>query len=50
MDNYKGIAYLQTKLALKRTRVLLRYRYYEMKNTNVDAGNIIPTECKENSE
>ena len=47
MDNYKGIAYLQTKLALKRTRVLLRYRYYEMKNTNVDAGNIIPTELKD---
>ena len=47
MDNYKGIAYLQTKLALKRNRVLLRYRYYEMKNTNVDAGNIIPTELKD---
>lgn len=47
MDNYKGIGYLQTKLALKRDRVLLRYRYYEMKNTNVDAGNIIPTELKD---
>ena len=32
MAEYKGIAYLRRKLALKQTRVLLRYEYYEMKN------------------
>ena len=46
MDNYKGIEYLRSKLALKRNRVLLRYEYYEMKNDRVDAGNIIPPELK----
>lgn len=29
---YKGIEYLRRKMAQKSTRVLLRYRYYEMKN------------------
>lgn len=32
MTSYKGIAYLRNKLALKRTRVLTRYKFYEMKN------------------
>lgn len=32
MSGYKGIEYLRRKLALKRTRVLTRYEYYEMKN------------------
>ena len=47
MDNYKGIEYLRSKLALKRNRVLLRYIYYEMKNNRVDAGNVIPAQLKE---
>ena len=47
MDNYKGIEYLRSKLALKRNRVLLRYVYYEMKNNRPDAGNIIPANLKE---
>ena len=47
MENYKGIEYLRAKLGIKRDRVLLRYRYYEMKNTNVDAGVIIPSDLKE---
>lgn len=34
----KGIAYLQKKLEQKRKRVLLRYRYYEQKQTAQDLG------------
>lgn len=32
MENYKGIEYLRKKLVMKRSRVLTRYKYYEMKN------------------
>ena len=32
MGEYKGMAYLRNKLASKRTRILRRYDYYEMKN------------------
>lgn len=32
MSEFKGIEYLRRKLAQKRTRVLMRYDYYEMKN------------------
>ena len=39
---YKGIAYLRRKLVQKRTRVLLRYRYYEMKNGVQYLSTIIP--------
>lgn len=31
-NEYKGLEYLRRKLSAKRTRVLLRYRYYDMKN------------------
>ena len=31
MPTYKGIEYLRRKLAQKRPRIDLRYRYYEMK-------------------
>jgi len=34
----KGIAYLQKKLEQKRTRVLVRYRYYEQKQFAPDLG------------
>jgi len=34
----KGIAYLQKKLEQKRTRVLVRYRYYEQKQYAPDLG------------
>ena len=34
----KGIAYLSKKLESKRTRALLRYRYYEQKQTAIDLG------------
>lgn len=38
MPKYRGIDYLRNKLAAKRSRVLLRYRYYEMKNKTMDLG------------
>lgn len=41
---YKGIAYLRQKLMQKRTRVLLRYRYYEMKNGVKYMSSIIPVQ------
>lgn len=34
----KGIPYLKNKLTVKRTRVLLRYKYYEQKATAPDLG------------
>lgn len=43
---YKGIEYLRRKLNCKRSRVLKRYEYYEMKNTFKDFGGIIPAEFK----
>lgn len=33
---YKGMNYLRTKLNYKRSRVLLRYKFYEMKNITKD--------------
>ena len=36
--NEKGITYLKDKLKVKRTRVLLRYQYYEQKATAPDLG------------
>ena len=36
MSDYKGIAYLQRKLAMKRPRVLLRYACYEQKQNARD--------------
>lgn len=44
MAEYKGIEYLRSKLALKRSRVLLRYKYYEMKNEMQDFKALIPQE------
>lgn len=38
MSDYKGIAYLQRKLLAKRVRVLLRYAFYEQKQTAKDFG------------
>lgn len=35
---YKGIEYLRARLRAKRSRVLTRYRFYEMKNTVPDFG------------
>lgn len=38
MSDYKGIAYLQNKLLMKRPRVLLRYAFYEQKQVAKDFG------------
>lgn len=40
--DYKGINYLRQKLNQKRTRVLVRYKYYEMKNLTQDFSPLIP--------
>ena len=42
MIEYKGAEYLKRKLANKRNRVLMRYKYYEMKNALKDNSTIIP--------
>ena len=42
MADHKGIGYLRAKLVQKRTRVLMRYRYYEMKNAVRDFGLVTP--------
>lgn len=43
---YKGIDYLKRKLSLKRNRVLLRYKYYEMKNIPFDFGISTPPDLR----
>lgn len=42
MDNYKGMAYLRQKLAARQTRVKVRYKYYEMKNSVRDFNIVTP--------
>lgn len=44
MAEYKGIDYLRSKLALKKTRVDLRYRHYEMKKKAQDLQISTPKE------
>lgn len=44
MADYKGREYLKNYLAIKRSRVLLRYKYYEMKNGIKYFRTIIPPE------
>lgn len=44
MEDYRGREYLKNHLTLKRSRVLLRYRYYEMKNGIRYFRTIIPKE------
>lgn len=41
---YKGREYLKNRLALKRTRVLMRYKYYDMKNGIKYFRTLIPSE------
>lgn len=43
---YKGIGYLRRKLAQKRERVQMRYRYYEMKNCVLDFGISTPPDLR----
>lgn len=42
MADYKGIEYLRRKLDTKQTRVNVRYKYYEMKNSVQDMSSIMP--------
>lgn len=44
MEGYKGREYLKNFLTIKRSRVLLRYKYYEMKNGIKYLRTIIPPE------
>ena len=44
MAEYKGISYLRRRLDQKRTRVLTRYRYYDMKNAIRYLRTLIPPE------
>ena len=44
MASQKGIAYLRNKLNLKRSRVLTRYKFYEMKNLVRDMNIATPPE------
>lgn len=46
MDNYKGVEYLRRKLDSKKTRVNLRYKYYEMKNAVKDFQISTPPDLK----
>lgn len=42
MDEYRGIDYLKRKLKNKRGRVLLRYRFYDMKQGRRQLSRVIP--------
>ena len=46
MAEQKGIGYLRRKLEIKRARVRLRYKYYEMKNAMRDFGIVTPPEFR----
>lgn len=46
MPELKGAAYLRHQLDNKRGRVLLRYKYYDMKNRETDLGKTIPDEFR----
>ncbi len=46
MSNLKGMAYLRRKLTMKRSRVLTRYKYYEMKHAVQDFGMVTPPEFR----
>ncbi len=47
MSEYKGIGYLRKKLVLKRSRVLTRYKFYDMKNYTRDFGISTPPPLRE---
>ncbi len=45
-EELRGVGYLRSKLAMKRTRVNLRYGFYEMKNAVRDFGISSPPELR----
>ena len=46
MTDLNGMAYLRRRLNQKRSRVLTRYKYYEMKNAVKDFGKVTPDEFR----
>ena len=46
MTDLKGMAYLRRRLNQKSSRVLTRYKYYEMKNAVKDFGKVTPDEFR----
>ena len=46
MSDYKGMEYLKKKLAAKKTRIDLRYRYYDMKFLTKDFGISTPPDLR----
>ena len=50
MPEYRGIAYLREKLNIKRNRVNLRYKYYEMKNLQIDFNIVTPEAFRQMNE
>ena len=46
MPEHKGIEYLRNKLAAKRSRVLIRYKYYDMKYVTKDFGISTPPDLR----
>lgn len=46
MSDFKGIQYLRDKLTLKQSRVVTRYKYYEMKHDAKDLDISIPEDLK----
>lgn len=46
MATYKGMEYLKEKLKKKRTRVRIRYNFYEMKNVVYDLGISTPPDLR----
>lgn len=44
--NYKGMQYLKNKLNIKKSRVQLRYRFYEQKKTAKDFGILTPQKLR----
>ena len=42
MPGYKGVEHLRKKLAARQPRVLMRYKYYDMKNTARDLSGVMP--------
>ena len=44
---YKGIGYLKSKLTMKKSRVKIRYDFYEQKHTAIDFGIFTPEKLKD---
>lgn len=47
MPEYRGLSYMRKKLAHKRRRVLVRYKYYEMKDRANERSLVIPPQMRQ---